>query len=59
MRSRLRGASTLAGTLTTTLTAKGAYTSAKNGLWRTDYRTGLLGLDSGGLYSVELENQQG
>ena len=47
------------GVLTTTLTTKGAYIGAKYGRWRTDLGTGLFGLDTGGLDSVELENRQG
>src|SRR5208282_4529025 len=43
------------GILTTTLTTKGAYVGAKYGRWRTDYGTGLLGMDTGGHDSVELE----
>ena len=47
------------GILTTTSTTKEAYVGAKYGWWRTDYGTGLLGMDTGGHASVELENRQG
>jgi hypothetical protein len=44
--------------VTTTLTTKGPHIGAKYALRRTDYRTGLLSLHAGGLYTVELENRQ-
>jgi len=45
--------------LTTTLTTKGMNISGQYELWPTDYCTGLLSVDVGGLDSVELENRQG
>jgi hypothetical protein len=46
------------GILTTTLTTKAAFVGAKYGRWRTHDGTGLLEMDTDGLYCVELENRQ-
>jgi hypothetical protein len=45
--------------VTTSLTTKGANIGVEYTLRWTDYHTRLLGLDAGGLYSVELENRRG
>jgi hypothetical protein len=45
--------------LITTLTTKGMHSLGRCRLWRIDPRTELLSVDTGKLYSLELENPQG
>ena len=45
--------------MTTILTTKRVNNGRQYILWRTDYITRLLIMDTGGQYSLELENRQG